>query len=189
MDTTTEEARCRGAVFRSNLGYIKRKYGTSGLEALYKAMKEKGIDLDPDGIDDREWYPAKTRLAFLEAAYDLFSQKDEEMAALGKYAALYAQRLALSVRYAKETEDVVEESDYTWSKHWDRGRILVEENSMGKTVIRLEDFNLGRLQCAYLSGYFVGVAELSGANNVELEETHCMSRGDQYHRYVLTWIR
>lgn len=157
------------------------------MERVSSIMKEKGVELDPKTIEDTAWYPAETRRAFLEAVYDLFSQKDEEMTALGKYAALHAQRLALAIRYTKETEDVVEESDYTWSKHWDKGKIVVEENTKGRTVVRLEDFDLGPLQCKYLSGYFVGVAELSGAKNVQIEETHCISRGGQHHRYVLEW--
>ncbi|MCK4718416.1 MAG: hypothetical protein KAT70_07085 [Thermoplasmata archaeon] len=178
---------CRGAVFKSNIGYVKKKYGSQGLNKITTYMKEKGAWMDLDKIRDTEWYPIRMRIAFLDGVYELFSGRNEEMFSLGKYAALHVERLALLVRYTKRTEEVVKESGQSWDKHWDIGSLEIMVNEHGHTLLRLEEFNIGPHQCKYLSGYFVGVAELSGANNVSIEETACISKGDPYHEFDLHW--
>ena len=174
-------------MFKSNLGFIKKKFGTNGLRRVSEKIREKGFDFNMENIKDREWYPMEVRVAFIEAVYDLLDSNDDDMFSLGKYSALHVERLALLVRYTKETSLVASEGPKTWDKHFDVGRLDVIENSKGRTVVRLLDFNISPVHCNYLAGYFVGAAELSGAKDVKIEETKCISRGDPYHEFVLTW--
>ncbi|MDG6219945.1 MAG: hypothetical protein QCI38_00670 [Candidatus Thermoplasmatota archaeon] len=187
MKSKTSKGNCRGAVFKSNLGYIKKKYGTQGLDYISSHMKKEGFDVDFDKITDTDWYPMSWRAAFLDAANQLFKENPDEFFALGKYAALNIARMAIFVRYTKETEKVVSEGDQNWQKHWDVGTLFVDKNVHGQTVVVLKDFDLGPHQCKYLEGYFVGAAELSGAKNVRIKESMCVSQGDEHHKFQLTW--
>ena len=74
-----------------------------------------------------------------------------------------------------------------WSSIYNRGKLVVAEQTEKSARIELLDFPSEVSGCARLSGWIEKMAELTGAKDITINKTKCVARGDANCEWQLRW--
>lgn len=74
-----------------------------------------------------------------------------------------------------------------WSSLYNRGELRVEEQTSNSARIRLANFPTEAAGCARLMGWMEGMAELTGAKDVRVEQLQCFAKGGACCEWWLRW--
>lgn len=180
----------RGVTFITDFNYIKRKKGKKGVEKVQKQITDWGVDLDFTRVSNNNWYPAGWRIISLLAIKKVFNWGDKEIFEMGRAAPKNSFVVKTLLRYFVSMKKTFQETVKYWKKHWTVGELKAEKLDLKnkRIKIRVNDFQAHPVLCQFLKGYFQAILELIVKDSEPvIEEKKCMSRGDKYHEFQITW--
>ena len=74
-----------------------------------------------------------------------------------------------------------------WSSLYNRGQLLVDEQTETSARIRLANFPSERAGCARITGWIERMAELTGVKNVQVDQIQCFAKGGSCCEWKLNW--
>lgn len=181
---------CRVSIFQTNIAYLKKKKGIEGLAFLDKYMREKGTKITIAKIEEMkpsEYLPLSLRIMFLEGCLTLFDNDVEKFKAMGREAPLNSLILKLFIKYFVGPNSAINHGPPLWREHYSIGTLEILKNERGIGLLALKNFNVAKIMCIYLCGYFEGVGLLCRAKDVVCKETKCVHEGGNYCEFEITW--
>lgn len=178
----------KGVFLQTDKRYILEKFGEEGLIKIENKAKELGIDLDYRGASAMEWYPVGLRPISLLLIKEVFGYNDKEIREMGRMAAKFSFIVKLFISFFS-TRKLFERAPDYYKMQYRVGRLeaIYFDESGKKAILRLKDFKIHPLVCLYLEGYFQGIAEFALKEKVNVEETKCVFRGDNFNEYLIKW--
>jgi hypothetical protein len=159
------DIKLKGAAFKEDFDYIIKKKGQEGLAKVNHRLKERGAKYDLLEIKDLMVYPLEYRVEFLKAVKDEFKWDDRELFAMARSAPRVNSALKMFVRYMVSLDKALESTSKYWSNYYSAGSLapLDHDKQKGKISLALYDLPADPILYTELSGYFVGVMDLTGA--------------------------
>ena len=74
-----------------------------------------------------------------------------------------------------------------WSTLYNRGDLVVENQTENSATLRLVDYPTERVNCLRLTGWIERVGEITGMQDVRIEQTSCYALGAPECRWDLKW--
>lgn len=74
-----------------------------------------------------------------------------------------------------------------WKSMYNRGELRVEEQTDTSARIRIVDFPSEPAMCGRFTGWVERLAELTGAKNIRVEKTKCVTKGQNCCEWTLQW--
>ncbi len=182
--------RVKAEVVRTNKEYIISKEGEEGFEKVKKRMEELGGEIDFKSLNGKTWEEDWRNSLFIATAREVFNWNDEDIFEMGRYIPRASFFIKSIIQYLASLDMVLKNVGVYWDKHHDFGSLeAVEHNKEGKyVIIRKRNFLMHPVMCSYHAGYFKGISEfVIKGDNLRVEETKCMHKGDEYHEYIIKW--
>ncbi len=180
----------RGEAVLNRYEYIRTKKGDKGVQAVERRLRELGYPLDFKKLQSLGWFPEGNSVLIILAAQEIFEWNDNDIFEMGKNAPTISFMVKLLMKYFVSLEKTFNATPENWEKHHNIGSIeLVKIDEDKKELIfRLLDYKIHPVVCIYLKGYFLQFAKLViKGEEVNIEETKCMFKGDPYHEFKITW--
>ncbi len=180
----------RGEAFRTRLEYIRKKEGEEGVKSLQKKMNDLGVDIDLEKISRDAWMNEGINSLSVVVAKEIFNWSEEDVFNLGRFAFKTSFLTKTVLKYFVSMEKALLVADKYWKKYYDFGELkLAEFNKKEKyAVVRKKGYETHPLLCIQHIGYITAGAELLLRNdNIFVEETKCIHKGDEYHEYKISW--
>ncbi len=180
----------RAEVIKISADYIKQKEGEDGLKKLEEKMKELGAFVDFKRLGSLTWEEDWKFSLMLATCKETFNWEEDDIFEMGRYSPRASFFIKSIMQYIVSIDTVFKKVDYYWRRHHDFAELEpVEINKKEKYVIvRLKGFHRHPLMCTYHAGYFKGVVEFSvKASEINIKETKCIHRGDEYDEYKISW--
>jgi predicted hydrocarbon binding protein len=74
-----------------------------------------------------------------------------------------------------------------WSSLYNRGQMVVDQQSDGFARLRIVDFPSEAAGCARVTGWIERMAELTGAKKIVVEQTECFAKGAPNCEWKVKW--
>lgn len=180
----------KGEVVRTNIEYIKSKVGEEGVRKIESRMRELGSTLFFSEIKPFQWYNDGENSLIVLVTQEIFGWTEDDVYEMGRSTVKMSFIVRMILQYFVSMERVLKEVGRYWDKHLDVGRIeVVDFNKEEKyAILQIKDFQTHPINCIYQKGYFKGIADLIiKSKEVDVEETKCINRGDDYHEYLIKW--
>jgi predicted hydrocarbon binding protein len=180
----------KAEVMRIEKEYILEREGEEGISKLKERMKELGADIDFIKLESLTWEEEWKNSLMVVVSKEIFNWTEEDVFEMGRYSPRASFFIKSIIQYLVSVETVFDNMGKYWDKHHDFGALEAVELNLVKKylVIRKKGFFTHPLMCIYYAGYFKGVAEfVIKSNNINIEETKCMHKGDEYHEYKISW--
>ena len=191
MKSSPERAhKVKAEIIRVEKEYILSKEGEEGLNKVSERMKELGAELDFKKLDSQTWEEEWKNSLLIVVAKETFNWTDEDIFQMGRFSPRASFFIKSIIQYLVSIDVVFNNVSNYWHKHHDFGDLEpVEINKEEKyIVIRKVGFRTHPIMCIYHAGYFKGVVEfVLRSDNINVDETKCMHKGDDYHEYRITW--
>lgn len=184
------KGRVRGATFITDMKYIELKKGKDELVAFKKEAAKVFKDFDYDKVTNTSWYPVGYRILSLLLIKDYFKFSEKDIFNMGYKAPKISFIVRTLMRYFISLKKTFKEASKYWDEHWSVGSLEPHFINIKnkRLILRIKDFKAHPIMCLYWRGYFSAVAELTLRNQkVTTVENNCMSKGDKYHEFLLTW--
>jgi hypothetical protein len=172
--------------------YIDLQKTQHGVALVEEEMKKMGFPFHYNAsISPTDLVPLPIRIASLIAIKEVFKLEDKHIRDMGCLATKSSFFTKLALRYLVSLKKMAKEVPRHWQRHYtigsmDPGEIHEDEHFF---IVRLRDFHIHPIFCTYLSGYIIGIVELIGNfSNLDVRETKCQDKGDEYHEFRVTWI-
>jgi len=178
----------RGSVFKTDYKYIEKHRGEAGTKKLQKEIKKLEPELDYEKISNIKWYPIHWRVLSLLVIKEVFSLTEEDLSKMGREAPKNSFIARTLLKYFVSWKQSAQEVGKYWGKHYSVGQIKSKEIKGRGLKVEVRNFKLHPILCHYYKGYFYSIAELTTrGKNIQVEETKCSFRGDNYHEFTINW--
>jgi len=181
----------RGMDLKSDADFVIKERGKEGLNKVEEELKEVGYPVEYEKLKTMGFYPGGLRALSLLAVKKALNFNDEKIREMGRYAIKVSFIVKIFIRYFSPiSKFFFKETPKIWNKYWTAGEFIPVELDEKKkyAIVRVKNLNLHPIYCLYLEGYFSTFAHLvTGAEEINIEETKCVFRGDQYHEYLIKW--
>lgn len=169
--------------------YAKKKRGVIGLnELLSRINKDRATPqkLSAEDFKESDWYPYELYIDFLTEADEICGTGDySKIFDIGRHTIQNLGHLSYLTR-APDIFEFTENAVKNWKSVYDFGRLEVVEKEEKRIVLRYHGFPKYRQTCRYFKGSLTGTLDICKLDG-KVEETACVSDGDEYCEYVLTW--
>ncbi len=180
----------RGAAFNEDLPYLRKKKGSMGLRKIEESLRTKNVHLALDEIRDMRWYPLSYRVSFLKVLKNVFNWGDDQIYKMALHAPKAPTAQKFFLKYFVSLETAFKMADRYWDRYFDFGRLHPRDMDQREKTLFLDlyDFDADDIMYTQLSGYFAGVARLTG-----IKEPVCrLLPGDQTpadvsKSFVINW--
>lgn len=189
MDQVAVEGKVKGTIIVQPIKFIRSK-------------KEEGYPLVPDSLQHylserilpTSWHPETDHYELLKVSAALYAgpTRGKDPAVWEEIARITAPSL-LDGTYrslVRKGDPARTLASFTslWGLQHDSGRVVVKQLGESSARIELHDYGLASdLMCASIRGSMVGLLEVAGARNVEMEHTQCRSHGDAVCAWEVRW--
>jgi hypothetical protein len=167
-----------GLVFKGYAKFIKKKWGTDGLEACSKA-----IDLDLTDIIDDKWYPEHYNGLMLEWIKE--NHGEDYVRQAGFSTATERGVIAFAARLAG-IDRVLEKGVEEYRRNFNFGEINIQRPSKKVAIIKLIDATTGKYDCVGWLGAFEGILHITHKKGA-VRKTSCQLKGDDCCTYEMEW--
>jgi predicted hydrocarbon binding protein len=82
---------------------------------------------------------------------------------------------------------LLSKASHMWSSLYNRGQMLIENQTDGRATIRIADFPSELAGCSRVTGWILRMAELTGAKNIAVNHTKCYTKGAPACEWTVTW--
>jgi len=179
----------RGQVFLTDFGYVEEEKGEKGVELLKKKMAGWGNPIDYTKVKALEWYPVGLRAVSLLAVKESFNWGEKEIFDLGNNAPKYSLIVKMLMKYFLSVPKTFEQVSHYWEKHYSVGELEAVKYSeeKGYFLVHLKNFKIHPILCTLYAGYFLRIGQYVVREEMTIQETKCMFKGDPYHEYLIRW--
>lgn len=183
-------ARIKGSLLVVRRAYLERR-SAAEKRAVLRALPEETRELMESETDPSAWYPLRHMVALNRALADHLGMDDEE-------ALLDVGRFAAEVALADVRDSLMQEggpgflfrqAPSVWHQHYDSGNVLTRNfrpESGGTFVLQGFDDPHPEI-CGSVRGWIWATIELTGVDDVEVEEVRCRCRGDEACEFRCSW--
>ena len=180
----------KGEAIKTIIPYIKKRKGEEGLKKVLKEANKFGVLIDLEEIKPLRMYPGYMPMVIILIAKDIFNWSDDDIFEMGYYSLRISFLIKFVITKIISVETIFKNAPNYWKKHYDFGEFIpLELNKKEKYMIvatKGDDFH--PLLCRFHAGYFKSLLMLVvNSDDVHIEETKCVHRGDEHHEYKLTW--
>ena len=137
-----------------------------------------------------QWYPFEIFVDLNESIDRLFGRGDLSVVkTLGRFGADANLTTIYRLFYMVGTVKwIMDRAARLWDLHYDSGRLLVVRQPGNAVELRIVKFATPhRTHCLSVQGWAERSVELSGGQDVKLEEPGCRARGDAECNLLLSW--
>lgn len=82
---------------------------------------------------------------------------------------------------------LLSKASHMWSSLYNRGQMLIEDQTEGSATIRIVDFPSELSGCSRITGWIERMAQMTGAKNVRVQQTKCFTNGAPNCEWKVTW--
>jgi len=170
--------------------FITERFGADGFNDLLSALDDGLSAFFSGKIMPSLWCPEKNFVAFLVAAEKKFDPSMQELLfEMGRYSA--TKSISTVYRIFLRLGDpafIIARAGRVWSQLHNHARLEVLDAGDKRAKARLYGYTPAhKAFCRYLSGYFTGVLELSGARDISVTEAACVCDGAGYCEFQAVW--
>ncbi len=179
----------RGEAINSHRDFIIFKEGKEGLKRVEERLSDLGYPVDFNKIEGYKMYPAALAILVVLVAKKEFNWPDEMTKEHGTFNLKNSFILKMFLRHFVSLDKLCEIMPKFWNKEYNFGSIEVINNEgHNEATIKVFDYDLHPINCIA----FQGIAEeiikyVVKTDEVLVEETKCIHRGDDYHEYTIRW--
>jgi hypothetical protein len=180
----------RGEIFLNHAEFIKEKEGKGGLKRLEEKLKDLDIPVNFKKINSLNWMSEGLSSSVILVAKDIFYFEEKNIFEMGRSAPRFSLGLKMLVKNVILPRRLFEESPVYWKNLFDFGFIdPVDFNEdLQQATLRIHEYKTHPLLCIYHAGYIKGLSEfILKSEEVTVEETKCVYRGDEYDEYKIKW--
>jgi len=173
-----------------HLNVLRKKFGEDAPQKIANKMLELGYKEDFLKIKETEKIPTSHYMAFLLVEKQLFELDDEGVREMGRGSAKISFLLRFASRLLISPEILQKNANNAWQKYYKQGGELkvVEMDKVNKRMVgELYNFIGHPVHCTYLEGYFSEILFFVIGKKGECYEEKCVFKGDDFHRFVVTW--
>ncbi len=182
--------RVKGEAFRTRVEFIKQKEGEEGVKRLEEKMEELGVSIKLEEVNSTDWVNEGINSLCVAVAKDIFNWTERDVFDLGRFAFKTSFLTKTILRYLVSLKMAINAIPRYWRNYYDFGEMEAvycsEEDKHG--IVRKKGYKTHPLICIQHKGYLTAGAKLIlKGKDVNVEETKCMHKGDDYHEYRITW--
>ena len=184
-----ESVTVKGSPVRSLQKFIDSELDPSQRDAVYGALPPEYATRFRTPILATETIPVHMLNRFTEEAAKAKGESLEEFARrAGRQGAADAVKgIYRFFALVMTPPALLAKAGQMWSSLYNRGELRVIEQSDNSARIRLSNFPTEASGCARLSGWMEKMAELTGAKNVQVDQTQCFAKGGACCEWQLNW--
>jgi len=136
-----------------------------------------------------DFYPVGLEAIAFLLMEELFHFSQEDFIKMGEFNSKVSLIVRLFMKYFVSMETIAREAPKFWGKYYTKGNLRVTEinKEKGYIVVRINDFELHPIHCLTVEGYLISIVKMVVNKEVKSEERKCMSRGDEYHEFLVSW--
>jgi hypothetical protein len=183
-------ANVKGTAFASRIKWTQFNHGEPGLERLQAVASPELGDLLRSGAVMSKWYPFELFVEINEVMDSTFGKGDLSLVKrLGRHGADANLTTIYRLFYKVGTVKwILARAARLWGLHYDSGRMLVTQAPGNEVDLRIDGFETPhRVHCLSVQGWVERSVELSGGQDVALDELSCRALGDDTCRFRITW--
>jgi len=184
-----ESVTVKGSPVRSLQKFIDSELDPSQRDAVYGALPPEYATRFRTPILATETIPVHMLNRFTEEAAKAKGESLEEFARrAGRQGAADAVKgIYRFFALVMTPPALLAKAGQMWSSLYNRGELRVIEQSDNSARIRLSNFPTEASGCARLSECMEKMAELTGAKNVQVDQTQCFAKGGACCEWQLNW--
>lgn len=171
----------KGSALASRLLWVTLGHGERGLESLERAVSPALAPVLVNGVHKARWYPFEQFIELNEVIDRLFGTGDLALVReLGRYGADANLRTVYRLFYKVGTVRwILGRAARLWGAHYDSGELRVISDVPCESTLEILGFATPhRVHCLSVAGWCERSVEISGGNQVRLEELECRAEGD-----------
>ena len=179
----------KGTAIIPSVEYLRKNH-ESRYEEILERIPEDYRNIIESGILASSWYPVELLTNLLKAAKMVLGREDRDIIyKLGYASGEYASRGVYKVFFMVSSPNrMIQMADKIWNKYYSFGKFRIIENEKTRAAVRIEDTDFSDpLLCERIRGWMTAVLVNTGAKNVVVEHTVCVSRGGKYEEYRARW--
>ena len=183
------KGKVRGITIKGDIEYVIYRKGKEALEQIENEMKRLGHPIKYKKIKAMNFYPLGLEAILLLAFKKLFGFSEKEFEEIGEYSSKLPSIVRTFMQYFISMKSITKQAPKMWNNLYSVGKLeVVELNEKEKyLILRLKDFKLHPLHCLGFKGYASNTVKMVVKNNVSVEETKCVFKGDDYHEFLIKW--
>lgn len=181
----------RGLLFKDDLRFILREKGKEGLEKVEKELEKIGYPIDYKKIETFRFYPIGLRILSLLAIKQAFNWEDNQIKEMCRASTSGSLILKSYNRFFGSRAMAVKIGPKLYHAYFTVGKMKISKYDPDKKLTVLElskELTSHPVLCICTEGYFEGLIKMvTGAKRVNCEEVKCVLKGDDCHRFKITW--
>jgi hypothetical protein len=180
----------KGSAFASRILWVRLHHGEEGVQRVMAALSPPARELVGESPVRARWYPFDSFVELNLVIDRLFGQGDLSLVwTLGKHGADVNLRTVYRLFYMVGTPKwIMDRATRLWNMHYDSGHLVATRGEGNEIDVEIVDFETPhRTHCQSVFGWCERSLELSGAKELQLQETACRALGDASCRLHLTW--
>ena len=180
----------KGSALVSRLLWVSLNHGEAGIERLADASSAILRAVVRQGAARATWYQFELFVELNEKIDQLFGKGDLALVKeLGRYGADANLTTIYRLFYKVGTVQwILSRASRLWGMHYDAGRMIVRAGGGREVELEIMDYDTPhRVHCTSVEGWIERSVELSGGDEVALDELDCRARGDARCRMRVRW--
>ena len=184
-----ESVTVKGSPVRSLQKFIESELSAEQREEVFNALAPEYATRFRSTILPTETIPVDALNRFTEAAARAKGEPLEQFArrAGAAGASDAVKGIWRFFALALTPSAVLGKAGQMWSTLYNRGQMLVDEQTDNSARIRLTNFPTEPAGCSRLMGWMERMAELTGARDVKVEKIQCFAKGGACCEWRLRW--
>jgi uncharacterized protein (TIGR02265 family) len=184
-----ESVTVKGSPVRSLQKFIEAELTSEQREAALRQLPPEYATRFRAPILPTETVPLHMLNLFTEEAA---KAKGESLQSFGERAGRHAARDAVRGIYrffaiVLTPAAILSKASQMWSSLYNQGKITVEEQNERAARIIVRNFPSEMASCARLNGWMQGLAELTGAKDLQIDHPRCFARGAELCEWTVSW--
>lgn len=178
-----DRMRLQGEIILHAVGYLHRKRGSDGVDAVNRELDFELSDIIPE-----KWYPFEWYMDVLEHTSTVVNKKGHSMAArIGYDRSKHVGFLKIPQENLKPLW-VLGSVKFKWSTFFDFGHVELTKCEPSSVDLGLFDYTSHPQFCERMNGFLKGLLrEVCGLENASVEETKCICNGDECCLFETRW--
>ena len=179
----------KGSPVRSLQKFIDAQLSPEQREQVFAALPPEYASRFRSPILATETVPVHMLNVFTEAAAKVMGEPVEKFARrAGREAAGDAVKgIYRFFAMVLTPPALLSKASQMWSSLYNRGDMRVEDQTGTSARIRILNFPSEVAGCSRITGWMERMAELTGAKNVNVEQTQCYAKGAPHCEWIVRW--
>ncbi|MFH1459316.1 MAG: hypothetical protein ABIG64_02930 [Candidatus Omnitrophota bacterium] len=183
-------ANLKGSQFLIAKKFIEEKFGPEAFDKILEQLPDPDKTLLCRHLYSINMYPEQTLINLIIALDKIFGKGDYKLCEeIGAYGAEVGTAKIFKVFiHFGDPLFVLSRSPIFWKRIHDHGSIKVTSVKNNTATLQIQDYKTPHQSfCMLTIGYFKAILKMSGAKNIELFETKCVTKGANCCEFSAAW--